>query len=136
MATVSPGLEQPSTSLRPSHNGVVQMPDEAIEYTFSHSLLPSIDVWTPLAELQSKQMLARQRVQALAPTLMTLRGQVTAEREIAEPRPEQLPLLPGFIDLPIKLLESFRRKGDASEVGRALSVAARLREEVDRVVIL
>jgi len=46
------------------------------------------------------------------------------------------PLDAGFIDLPQQLLDQHRRQGDASTLGRILKIAARLRDEVDRVVIL
>ena len=42
----------------------------------------------------------------------------------------------GFIDLPQKLLDGFRRKQDASDLGRVLRIANRMRETVDRVVVL
>jgi glucose-6-phosphate isomerase len=41
-----------------------------------------------------------------------------------------------FIDLPQKTLDNHRRKGEASELGRILTTAARLREDADRVVLL
>src|SRR5207247_5240939 len=52
------------------------------------------------------------------------------------PPPEMTPLDAGFIDLPQALLDGYRRKGDVSELGRILMLAARLREEADRVVLL
>jgi glucose-6-phosphate isomerase len=49
---------------------------------------------------------------------------------------EKDPLEPGFIDMPERLLEEHRRKGEQSELGRILAVARRLRDSVDRVVVL
>jgi glucose-6-phosphate isomerase len=67
---------------------------------------------------------------------MACRGQVVAEREQQNPPPEALPLEPGFINLPQDQLDAFRRKGDASDLGRVIALASRLREEADRLVIL
>ena len=68
--------------------------------------------------------------------LNTVRGQVAAERELQNPPPRLQPLQAGFIDLPQKTLDGFRRKGDASELGRVLRLAQRLKENTDRVVVL
>jgi glucose-6-phosphate isomerase len=46
------------------------------------------------------------------------------------------PLLAGFIDLPQKHLDNHRRKGEASELGRILKMAARMKDLVDRVIFL
>jgi len=46
------------------------------------------------------------------------------------------PLDAGFIDLPQKFLDDFRRKGDASTLGQVLQHANRLKSHADRVVIL
>jgi len=50
--------------------------------------------------------------------------------------PEKTPLDAGFFELPEKILSEYREKRDASELGQILATAARLREEVDRVVVL
>jgi glucose-6-phosphate isomerase len=139
MATLRSGIAAEPTSgpLRSSANGIMQLPDEAVEYAYTNVLAPpASESWTPLVELQAKNLLGRQRLQALVPSLMLVRGQVASEREMVEPKPEQLPLHAGFIDLPLKTLESHRRKGDASELGRAMATATRLRDETDRVVVL
>jgi glucose-6-phosphate isomerase len=114
----------------------MQLPDEAVDYVYQGALASPTDAWTPLAEFQQKHLLAPARVRGLVPLMMQVRGQVAAERDLQQPPPEMQPLLPGFIDLPQKLLDGHRRKGEASELGRILSVAARLREQVDRVVVL
>jgi glucose-6-phosphate isomerase len=113
----------------------MQLPDEAVEYLYQSALVHSADIWTPLAELQAKNCLSRTRLQALAPSISLIRGQVAAERE-AETKPGQPEVQAGFIELPQKYLDNHRRKGENSELGRILSLAARLRDEVDRVVIL
>jgi len=46
------------------------------------------------------------------------------------------PLDAAFLDLPQATLDNHRRKGDASDLGRVLSLATHLREQVDRVVFL
>lgn len=50
--------------------------------------------------------------------------------------PEKQPLDAGFHRLPERMLDAYRKDRDKSELGRILGVAARLREEVDRVVLL
>ena len=114
----------------------MQLADEALEFIFQNALAPLPEACTPLAELQAKHLLSRARLQNLLPTLNMTRGQIASEREIIDPKPEQAPLHAGFIDLPYRTLESHRRKGDTSELGRVLTLAGRLREQVDRVVIL
>src|SRR5262245_61408010 len=113
----------------------MQLPDEAIEFNYQNAVLPSGEAWTPLAELQAKNLLSRARIQLLLPTINMVRGQVVSEREV-EQKPGQPSLDPGFIDLPFKLLEAHRKRGEQSELGRIQALAARLRDEVDRVIVL
>ena len=56
------------------------------------------------------------------------KSQVVAEREAGSAPAETLPIHAGFIDLPQTFLDGFRRKGEASELGRIEATAARLRE--------
>ncbi len=114
----------------------MQLPDENIEYHFQRLLAQPPEAWTPLAELQSQHFLAPERLEAVKPLLNAVRGQVAAERELQRPPAKLLPLQPGFIDLPQKTLDQYRRKSEASDLGRVLRIANRLREEVDRVVVL
>lgn len=113
----------------------MQLPDENIEYQYQRLLLRPADGWTPLAELQSQHFLAAEQVDALKPVAMAVRGRVAAEREL-QSASDRDPLLPGFIDWPQKMLDGFRRKQDASDLGRILRIANRLRESYDRVVVL
>src|SRR5262249_20776739 len=80
-------------------------------------------------------LLTRARIQLLLPTINMVRGQVVSEREV-EPKPGQPPLDSGFIDLPFKLLEAHRKRGDQSELGRVQLLASRLRDDVARVIVL
>jgi glucose-6-phosphate isomerase len=114
----------------------MQLPDENIEYQYQRLLSRPQDSWTPLAELQAQHFLNPDRVEAVKQWAMTIRGRVAAEREFVNVLPKDQPLLPGFIDLPQKLLDGFRRKQDASDLGKILRIANRLKENVDRVVIL
>ena len=114
----------------------MQLPDEAIEFNYAGVLMPLADAWTPLAELQSKGYLRPDRLDAVKPQLMQVRAQVASERSMTNPPPRMLPLDSGFIDLPGKLLEAYRKKGADSDLGRVLASAQRLKEEVDRVVVL
>jgi glucose-6-phosphate isomerase len=114
----------------------MQLPDESIEFNYQGSLAPLPEAWTPLAELQSREFLAPERIDALRQTLVAVRMQVASEREMTSPPPKFKPLDAGFIDLPQKLLDQHRRKGDASELGRVLTLSQRLSEAADRVVVL
>ncbi|MFL5340199.1 MAG: glucose-6-phosphate isomerase [Gemmataceae bacterium] len=114
----------------------MQLPDESVEYVYQNAIVPHSEVWSALAELQAQNLIPKARLQALQPSLTAIRGQVAAEREVVEPKPEQQPLQAGFIDLPQKLLDSHRRKGEASELGRILALAQKLRDETDRVIVL
>jgi len=114
----------------------MQLPDESIEYSYHRLLTPPSEEWSLLAELQAKHLLSPDRLEAMRPVLNSVRGQVAAERELTNPPAKLQPLLPGFIDLPQKMLDQFRRKGDASELGRISRIATRLREQCDRVVVL
>lgn len=114
----------------------MQLPDEAITYQYQSLLVPTSDEWTPLAETRAKHFLSPARVKALSQQVMQIRSQVAAERELQQPPPEMLPLEPGFIDLPQRLLDQHRRKGDASDLGKIINKAGRLRDVTDRVVVL
>ncbi len=114
----------------------MQLPDENIEYQFSRLLTPLHETWTPLAELQSQHFLPPEEVERIKKRATEVRGQVATERELQNPPGNMRPLQPGFIDLPQKLLDGYKRKQDASELGKVLRLAQRLRDTVDRVVIL
>ena len=113
----------------------MQLPDESIEYDY-HRLLTQGDTWTPLTELQAANFLSEEQVEGAKSQAMSMRSRVAADREMPNPAPKDLPLDAGFIDLPQKLLDGFRRKGDASELGQISRLATRMRENCDRVVIL
>ncbi len=114
----------------------MQLPDESIEFSYQGLLTPFPEAWTPLAELQSKHFLAPERIEAFRATLMQVRVLVASEREMSNPPPKNTPLEAGFIDYPQRLLDQHRRKGDASELGRIMTLSTQLRERVDRVVVL
>src|SRR4051812_40154132 len=101
----------------------MQLPDESIEYNYAGLLLPHADAWTPLAELQAQNYLRPERVEAVKQQVMQVRQSVGAERQVTNPPPKMLPLDSGFIDLPGKLIEKYRAKGDKSELGRILKAA-------------
>ena len=118
----------------------MQLPDENIEYQFQRLLVPPLlypnDAWTPLAELQSQNLLPPEKLEGVKQLVTTIRGRVAAERELQNPPPKDKPLDAGFIDFPQKLLDQYRRKQDASELGKVIRIANRLKEDVDRVVVL
>jgi glucose-6-phosphate isomerase len=76
----------------------------------------------------------------LAPELVRRRDEVFGEDlpAFAEGRtlPGKMPLDTAFVDLPWRLLRDYEERREASELGRILSTAARLRDAVDRVVVL
>ena len=114
----------------------MQLPDESIEYDYQGLLAAASEEWTPIAELRAKHFLSPARLKALVPQLTQIRSQVAAERDLQQVPPEMQPLDGGFIDLRQKTLDDHRRKGEESTLGRVLRLANRLRDEVDRVVIL
>ena len=114
----------------------MQLPDENIEYDYKRAVAPPPEPFTPLAELQAAHLLAADRLEPMRAVLNAVRGKVAAERELANPPADLLPLQAGFIDLPQKLLDSYRRKGEASELGKVNRLATRLKENCDRVVVL
>src|SRR5882762_2670878 len=114
----------------------MQLPDEAITYQYQSLLVPAVEEWGSAAELRTKHFLQPARLRALLPQLTAVRSQVATERELKEVPAELKPLQSGFIDLPQQYLDRLRRKGDASELGRIMSLAARMKGQADRVVIL
>jgi glucose-6-phosphate isomerase len=114
----------------------MQLPDESIHYNPSGLLYTPGDEWDAATELRAKHFIAPAQFKELHQRLITCRSQMLAEREQQNPPADALPLEPGFINLPQDLLDAFRRKGETSDLGRILSLAARLREEADRIVLL
>jgi glucose-6-phosphate isomerase len=114
----------------------MQLPDEAIAYQYQTLLVSSSEEWTPAAELRSRHYLEPARLRSIIPQLLQVRSQVAAERELKNVPPEMLPLDAGFIELPQTTLDNHRRKTEASELGRILTLANRFKTQVDRVVIL
>jgi glucose-6-phosphate isomerase len=114
----------------------MQLPDESIVYQYQSLLVPSAEEWTPVVELQTRHFLPAARLKELTPRLLQVRSQVATERELQQVPPELQPLDAGFIDLPQKTLDDHRRKAEASLLGRILSEGKRLRDAVDRVVVL
>jgi glucose-6-phosphate isomerase len=114
----------------------MELPDEAITYDYQSLLVPALEEWTAAAELRAKHFLSPTRLKDLTPQVLQCRSQVAAEREARNVAPESLPIDAGFIDLPQQLLDNLRRKGDASEFGKCVALANRLRDEADRVILL
>jgi glucose-6-phosphate isomerase len=114
----------------------MQLPDESIEFNYQGLIAPQLEGWAPLGELQALHFLSNERIDAMKQTLVSVRMQVASEREMANPPAKLKPLDAGFIDLPQRLLDQHRRKGDVSELGRILSLSQKMRDTVDRVVVL
>jgi glucose-6-phosphate isomerase len=84
--------------------------------------------------------LTAEELSKLSPRLNAARDEVLADLQLlnsgaAIPAQKQ-PLDAGFIDLPDRLLDEYRRDKESSEVGRILSATRRLNEMVDRVVVI
>lgn len=114
----------------------MELPDEALTYDYRGCVAPVLEEWTAAAELRGRHFLAPQRVRDLLPRLNQCRSQVAADREARNVPPEAQPLEAGFLDLPQQLLDGFRRKGDASDLGRCITTGQRLRDDADTVVFL
>jgi glucose-6-phosphate isomerase len=114
----------------------MQLPDESITYQFQSLLVPAREDWTPAAEIRAQHLLPPQALKDLQPRLMQVRGQVAAERELRGEPAEHVAVDAGFIDLPQKTLDEYRKKAETGVLGRVLAQAAKLREQCDRVVVL
>jgi len=124
-------LEQPRS--REQH---MQLPDENVDYQFQRLMYRHNETWTPLTELQSQHFLSPDRLEAFKPVVTAVRGRVVAERDLQNAPAKDLPLQPGFIDLPQKMLDGFRRRQDVSDLGRIIRIASGIKETFGRVVIL
>src|SRR6267142_1237141 len=114
----------------------MQLPDEAIVYDFKNLLAHAEDEWTPAAELRGQHFLSPDALQELTPRVLQVRSQVATERELKQIPPKMQPMQAGFINLPQALLDQHKRHHEASALGQVIKIGARLREEVDRFVIL
>jgi len=114
----------------------MQLPDEAISYQYQSLLLPANEEWTPAAELRARHFLSPNRLKDLVPRLNQVRSQLAIERELKQVPAELQPLDAGFIDLPQQILDEHRRRAEEGLLGRVIREANRLRDDVDRVVIL
>lgn len=102
-------------------------PIEPIRYDYEGVFLP-------------KTGLDRQALTQFAPKLEAARAEVLADAELwaqgGTVPPEKQPLDAGFHQLPERMLAAYKKDGAASELGRILGTANRLRDQVDRVVVL
>jgi glucose-6-phosphate isomerase len=122
----------------------MELPDEAVTFNYQALLTPPSEEWNAAAELRTRHFLSPSRLKDLVPRLMQCRSQVASEREFRNvPTPQIVPSTSGgneggagFLDLPQATLDNYRRKGEASDLGRVLTLATRLREQVDRIVFL
>jgi glucose-6-phosphate isomerase len=76
----------------------------------------------------------------LGPRLNAARDEVLADLELwhsgVSVPPQKQPLDAGFIDLPERMLADYKLDRSRSELGRILSTAKRINDQVDRVVLL
>ncbi len=116
----------------------MQLQDETISFNYQNAVVqPRADEeWRLQTEMQLQQLITPVRLKALMPQLMQVKTQVATERDLVDPPPNLRPLDAGFIDHPDKLLVDLRRNKEKSELGRIQTTAARLRDQVDKVVFL
>lgn len=96
--------------------------------------------YDPAGVMIDQTGLSQADLQQLAPRLEAARRETLEDIDLwrsggAVPAAKQ-PLDAGFIDMPERILEEYRSRGDESELGQVLLTAKRLADEVDRVVIL
>jgi glucose-6-phosphate isomerase len=114
----------------------MQLPDEAISYVYQNAFASPTEEWSAAGELRSRHFLHHSQFRELTERLMKVRGQVATDRDLKNPSPEQTPLDAGFIDLPQQTLDTFRKRGDSSVLGKVLAKAQLLRDQCDRVLVL
>jgi glucose-6-phosphate isomerase len=114
----------------------MQLPDEAISYDYKNLLAQPGEEWTAAAELRQQHFLSPDSLQELTPRVLQVRSQVAAERELKQIPAKLQPLQAGFINYPQTLLDQHKKQGDASTLGRLLKLGERLRDAVDRFVVL
>ena len=81
------------------------------------------------------------QIQQLSPALESARNEIlktdvelfASQDDIPE---EKQPLDAGFFEMPERILDEYQSNRPDSELGRILDTAARLRERVDKVVVL
>ncbi|HEX8473842.1 MAG TPA: hypothetical protein VF666_07390 [Pyrinomonadaceae bacterium] len=97
-------------------------------------------VYDPSNTLIGDTGLAREDLENLTPRLEDARREVLSDLELlrsgAAIPDSKKPLDAGFIDFPERLLDEYRQRGGASEIGRILTAAQQLSEMVDRVVVI
>ena len=101
-------------------NAAMELPDEAVTYNYQPLPIPLGEEWTVAAEMRSQQFLHPAKFKDLAPRLTQAKSQAVADREARSPTAEALSEGGGFIDVPQNTLDNYRRKGEASELGRVL----------------
>ncbi len=85
--------------------------------------------------------ITREQLDAIAPQLLAARDEVlktdldlfVSNSEIPA---DKQPLDAGFLEMPERLLDAYQSDRDRSELGRILNTAARIRDAVDKVVVL
>ena len=85
--------------------------------------------------------ISQQQIDGLAPTLEKIRDELYSQdlKDFHHGTPiseQRKPLDAGFMDLPDRLLSGYDDQRDESELGRILTTTKRIRESVDRVVVL
>jgi glucose-6-phosphate isomerase len=97
--------------------------------------------YDPSMALTETDGVSRRQLDDLAPRLEEVRREV-AQEDVrlfgggGPIPPEKTPLDAGFFEMPERLLAEYRTDRQTSELGRILQTARRLRDAVDRVVVL
>ena len=96
--------------------------------------------YRPEGVFLEKTGISREALLQLGPGLEAARSETQADLKAwtagHPPAPDKDPLDAGFINLPERILTDYRKRRGQSELGRVLATADRLRETVDRIVVL
>ena len=115
----------PSTQKSPSRNNMAKI--KPITFDYSASLIPENGI-------------SQSQLDALKPKLEAAREEVlkadSAQYASGDVPPEKVPLDHAYMELPERILDEYQSDRENSELGRILKTAARLRDSVDKVVVL
>ena len=86
------------------------------------------------------RLLKRKDLEGIEPKILAARDEMFQDIALLESPEvipdEKRPLDAGFIELPRKLLDAYSRDRSASLIGKIQTVAAELRENIDRLLLL
>ena len=99
-----------------------------LRFDYANALIPEYGISEPMIEGISESLIGVQQE--------VLKTDLELWSSGAEVPAEKRPLDAGFIELPERILDTYQSDRENSELGRILKTAARMRETVDKVVII